>query len=377
MDLIVESGNYSADSGLRRLPSSLVAESKVGTKFFYSIHPNVQSSYNRLFKFITNNYLRKIPLNQSACAYVEGKSYLDFLSPHRNNYFFIRLDIKNFFLSINESLLRRRFLEYFSDENYSNDCEQRFSDAILHLVSYVVPENSKNISYRGRAILPIGFPLSPIVSNIVFRKTDILLERLCSENFITYSRYADDMLFSCRGTTKFKNFSEMIKGKSISDIPFMHTDMFLNSVKSILALDGFNLNYGKTIKAINTISLNGYTVSGVNHSDAFGFIRVSNKKTEIIEKLIYELKKKNSDDVEVFKKCFPSEVPTPRYQNKSQNYIRNYCKSQIDNKLVGYKSYLVSFHIYNDRFGCVDILALEKYSKIINEINLLVERRFR
>lgn len=377
LDLISELDGFSVNQGLAPISQHHVVENKLGSKFFYSIKPETLLAYRRVCKVILNNYLRKIPLNQAACAYIEGKSYLDFLEPHRNNYFFLRLDIKSFFNSIGEDLLRSNLIEYFSTEQIPFDSKQKFSDVIFNLLSYKIPNDAANISFRNKIVLPIGFPLSPVVSNIVFRKIDIILERMCSENSITYTRYADDMLFSSRGLVGEKNTFSLTDKAEIKDKAFLHADKFIASVESVLSIDGFKLNHGKTVSAKRMISLNGYTISGVNNSDEYGYISVSNKKTKIIEKLLHELSKTNVSDVNVFKICFSSVFPVAKYKRGEDGFVAKYCTDQINNKLIGYKSFLVSFHKYNSLRNCIEKGSLTKYGVLIDRINKVLEARIR
>ena len=373
-DFLKESNFFSDAIGVLPLDSTRVTEGKLGSKFLYKINPGFYLTYFRATKFIDSQYLSHIPINKSACAYVKGKSYLDFLEPHRNNYFFIRLDLKSFFYSITTELVKSTVLEYFSDQKISDSCNQTHANALLKIISYKVPKSSENTNYVDKEVFPIGFPLSPIISNIAFRRTDILIERFCDQHDITYTRYADDMLFSARGGM-VGVFERLMNGTASKvEDNYLHSDDFIKQISILLSVDGFKLNPLKTIKAINTLSINGYTISGVNFSDLQGHIRVSNKKTKIIEKLLYELKL-NKDDRSVFKKCFRSEVPKSKSVGLSHGFDAQYCKDQINNKLIGYKSFLVSLLVFDEKLSCVTQSAKEKYAKIINSINKALNKR--
>ncbi|MBW8079501.1 MAG: hypothetical protein GJU76_15815, partial [Gallionella sp.] len=47
--------------------------------------------------------------------------------------------------------------------------------------------------------LPQGSPASPVLSNVVFAPTDSSLSAFCLERNISYTRYADDLVFSGQG----------------------------------------------------------------------------------------------------------------------------------------------------------------------------------
>lgn len=53
--------------------------------------------------------------------------------------------------------------------------------------------------------LPQGAPTSPILANMLLKKLDFRLIKFAKDNNITYSRYADDLIFS-----SFKDFSNLI-----------------------------------------------------------------------------------------------------------------------------------------------------------------------
>lgn len=380
LDLLKEYPNYEEDKGVIPLTSSHVREFKIGKKFAYSTNTAINKTHSHLSKVIFSQYISKIPVNQSATAYLEGKSYYDFIEPHRHNYFFLRLDLKSFFHSIRSNIVSENFLEYFSDKKISENCEQTHSEAIFNLIMYKIDNKSKNNTFKGELILPMGFPLSPSISNIIFRKTDLLIEKLCDENSITYTRYADDMLFSSRGQiippSIFPLIDKNKKKETTYKSPFVHSKRFFDEISYLVKLDGFKINKKKTKKSVHTISLNGYTITGSNFPDIKGEIRISNLKTKIISKLIHELNNK-TDDVIVFNKCFKKENPTPKYKKGSENFISEFCKNQINNKLVGYNSYIISIIKYDKEKNCLSRDSREKYANLVKDLNKLISKRLK
>lgn len=380
LDLLKEYPNYEEDKGVAPLSSSNIREFKIGKKFAYSTNTTINKAHSHLSKVIFSQYISKIPVNQSATAYLEGKSYFDFIEPHRNNYFFLRLDLKSFFHSIRSDIVNRNFLEYFSDNKISNNCEQTHAEAIFNLIMYKLDNKSKNNTFKGKVILPMGFPLSPPISNIIFRKTDLLIEKLCDENSITYTRYADDMLFSSRGQIippSIFPFTDKNKIKETNyKSPFVHSKRFFDEISYLVKLDGFKINKRKIKKSVHTISLNGYTITGTNYPDIKGEIRISNLKTKIINKLIHELNHQ-TDDVIVFNKCFKKETPIPKYNKGSDNFISEFCKNQINNKLVGYNSYIISIIKYDKEKNCLSRASRDKYASLVKELNKLISKRLK
>lgn len=375
VDVLSEGRFFSKPLGVKQFSTSEVLEKRLGKKYIYTPRNEDFSLIKKISDILKHNYFDKIPLNQAATAYVAEKSYLNFIEPHRGNFFFVRLDIKNFFHSIKKSVLTKMVDDYFLNEPIGNGVEQTHTQAIYNLLTIKVMPGSKNIKFHDKEILPVGYFLSPIISNIIFRKIDILIEDFCAKNNIKYTRYADDMLFSCRaetGTTfEFtERFGMYFKFKT----PFLHTDKFFSNIAEILRIDGYKINLQKLTKATHTLSLNGYVISGSNSSDISGVIRVSNKKTKIIDKLLFELNA-NKDDVSVFYKCFKDDIPQPKFQRKSREFIIKYCESQLNNKLSGYFSYLYSIVKFNDLYDCVDKKSIEKYNDILQRIKMIMSKR--
>ena len=88
------------------------------------------------------------------------------------------LDLRDFFPSIAAS----RVMSALVASGYS----QRASNLIARLATL-----------DGR--LPQGSPASPVLSNLAFLETDLVLQEIANREGIRYSRYADDLVFSGRG----------------------------------------------------------------------------------------------------------------------------------------------------------------------------------
>lgn len=372
LDLLYELQKNFPVNGLKQLSSRDVKEIRLGKKYAYIPSSSSYDTVKKLSFLLTKNLFYSIPVSSSATAFRTEHSYLDFIEPHRNNYFFVRIDLKDFFHSITSETIKRNLLDYISNDKISEDINQTHVDAIYNFITLKVDESSSNIKFHGKSILPIGFPLSPIISNIAFRKIDIIIERFCFQNNITYTRYADDLLFSMRGESKLKN---PFLDTSSDKLSFIHSERFTNEISNIVNIDGYKINTKKTIKAINTISLNGYTISGTNDSDVKGFIRISNKKTCIIDKLIHELNKDDNSDSKVFIKLYKNELPILNFKRGKIEFIEKFCTAQINNKISGYRSYLISILKFNNKFDCVNFDAIEKYKALITKLNDMIKRR--
>jgi len=337
-----------------------IKEFSIGKNHFYQLTNNQQFLVqNKILKELTNN----IPLNNASVAFRKDFSYLHLFEPHRKNYNFIRLDIRSFFHSIQIDDIREVFKIYIPKDEYIDEKKkQSVLDAFINLVTYKIPSTSKNEKFKGKRVLPMGFQTSPIISNIVFRQLDILIQKLCSLHEIVYTRYADDMLFS-----------------SSKNKTYIHADDFIKEIRIILSTMDFKLNEHKTLKAKHTLSLNGYTIQDTDtftlkhknkifrqKKQKLNELRLSNKKTDIIKKMIHMILTEEKESQIILKKLFQYKmklkfVPNEILQNK-------YNDEQLLNKILGYRSYLISIIQFNKKYHCTQDKTIDTYIKIIRNL---------
>jgi RNA-directed DNA polymerase len=119
--------------------------------------------------------------NDSSYAYRKSYGILDCVKQHQNSNGFFAIDIHKFFNSI-----QYRQLYKVLRDNYS--CFFKGSEEFELIV--------KSLMYKNQ--IPLGFTISPLVSDIYLHDFDIYVIRRLSEIFpeIIYTRYADDMFFS-------------------------------------------------------------------------------------------------------------------------------------------------------------------------------------
>jgi RNA-directed DNA polymerase len=148
-----------------------------------------------VYGFIPNYKNQSVSVVSNAANHVQKK-------------FLLNADVQDFFPSITSRMVKEMF------ENTLNLPEQ-LSSALALLVTY-----------QGK--LPQGSPASPVISNLVFLKTDKAIKDFCNDFKITYTRYADDLSFS----TNIDSFE--------NQYPF-----FLSEIKNILKKDGYSVNEKK------------------------------------------------------------------------------------------------------------------------------------
>ncbi len=327
------------DNKIQDLDETIIEEFQIGKSFFYKTNNLDLLNFHN---WLNEALLNKIDTNNASKGFERNKSYLDFFELHIKNYNFLRLDIKSFFHSINIKDIADAFKLYFDKDSIEiKDKKYPLIFFFLYFTTYIIPNNSENKNFIDKRVLPMGFKTSPKISNIIFRPLDIQIQKLCLENGIIYTRYADDMLFSSR-----------------KDLTYIHTDNFINKISFILNQKNFQLNDKKTIKAKHTISLNGYTIDSSKKE-----FRISNKKLFKIKKLIYMITTEKRSSQDILKKLFPQDF---------RRYDCRYYDSQLENKIKGYRSYLLSFIIFDKKYKCLSEGTKNKYINLINQLEKMI-----
>ena len=98
--------------------------------------------------------------------------------PHVNKKYVLNMDLKDFFPSISAKRVRQILVEHIG----IND--SKIADVLALLCTY-------------QKSLPIGAPTSPVLSNFACLEMDNELAVYCLSKDIDYTRYADDLTFSC------------------------------------------------------------------------------------------------------------------------------------------------------------------------------------
>lgn len=143
--------------------------------------------------WILENILSPIPCHTSATAFQASKSIADNAQLHARGELIIRLDLKDFFPSIKFP----RVKGFFKSLGYSSGMATVF--ALICTDAARIGANLGDKKYfvaLGERYLPQGACTSPALSNLICRKLDNRLHKLAQAQAWTYSRYADDLVFS-------------------------------------------------------------------------------------------------------------------------------------------------------------------------------------
>lgn len=138
--------------------------------------------------WLINNIFKHLKVHSSATAYQKKTSIKINAEIHSKNRYFLKLDFKNFFPSINFE----DFIPYI--QSWNNNTKIGFDEEdLLEIIRC-------SCFYYKKDLLPIGFPTSPIISNIVMfdfdTKITALLANKDNYGIVAYTRYADDLIFS-------------------------------------------------------------------------------------------------------------------------------------------------------------------------------------
>lgn len=129
-------------------------------------------------KWILVNILNKLTPSDQAMAFRRGKEYgtKQNANCHLETLYGLSIDLRDFFPSISA----RKVFTVFSDIGYN--------DFAATLLTNLCTLNG---------FLPQGSPCSPSIANLVALTLDHRLFGLCRKRGIIFTRYADDMYFSC------------------------------------------------------------------------------------------------------------------------------------------------------------------------------------
>ncbi|GJD76520.1 reverse transcriptase family protein [Methylobacterium goesingense] len=165
------------------------------------------ANLSKLQRWISNNILRHLSPSSASYAYHPGSNPRFAAEQHCGCEWLIKIDVQDFFHAISEG----RIAEIFYKAGYP----RLLSFELARIVTCVLPGTIKRAaSYSARwpvisqyqhdreGVLPQGAPTSPMLSNLAMRALDERLIALAAKNGMIYTRYADDLVFSCKNRTK-------------------------------------------------------------------------------------------------------------------------------------------------------------------------------
>lgn len=219
-------------------------------------------------------------LNEHTCNSIFAKAYTPHSSIYKNaqahmyNDIFLKMDVQNFFPSLNHKYLAECL---FYEINKST--------AISRMECYDIVKKC-SVGNKG---IPLGLVSSPALANLYMKEFDgLLYGKIKKMNLINpiYTRYADDMVISFKAEQDYEHKTAEIQ----------------RAVKDLLKRVHLSINEKKT-EVFNLGKSNHVRITGVSitiDEDGYRHISVGKKlKNEIFWAAINQYDRKNRSDAEI------------------------------------------------------------------------------
>lgn len=143
-------------------------------------------------KWILENILYNMKISKNSFGFRHsnmGSPLVENAKIHKDNDFILKMDLKNFYPSIK----RDKVFYLFKNIGYNN----YISNVLTNLCTY-------------KDVLPQGAVTSPYISNLICYKLDYRIDKYCVKREISYTRYADDLMFSGNNRDVLRSIYGMI-----------------------------------------------------------------------------------------------------------------------------------------------------------------------
>jgi hypothetical protein len=161
-----------------------------------------KSRLKALQRHLLHELLDRIPPHEAVHAYRRGRSIGTFVAPHAGRGIVVHLDLRDFFPSVRAA----RVHALFRTAGYPAPVARLLTGLCTNAVPPDVLEERPEAGpaaaaadMRGRLAsphLPQGAPTSPALANLCAYRLDCRLAGLARSLSATYTRYADDLVFS-------------------------------------------------------------------------------------------------------------------------------------------------------------------------------------
>lgn len=153
-------------------------------------------------------------------AYQRGRSAKDCAEVHVGARWLVKLDLRDFFNSIDE----RRVAKIFRMTGTNEETSLQLAKLCTR-----VPSPRRLSSSQALGYLPQGAPTSGMLANLTAHNLDLSLSRLACKQDLRYTRYSDDITFS-----------------SLSEFSRAKADRVVRSARDHIARNNFVMNEKKT-----------------------------------------------------------------------------------------------------------------------------------
>jgi hypothetical protein len=155
-------------------------------------------------RWIAQRILAQVRPHHASVAFSKGDKLVEAARPHCGARWLIKLDVSNFFESINETAVYRVFRSLGYQPLVSMEmtrlCTRLGSDTHYRLRRrWLRTERRTRIGvYEARRMghLPQGAPTSPMLANLAVRLFDEAVQEIADAHDLSFTRYADDIALS-------------------------------------------------------------------------------------------------------------------------------------------------------------------------------------
>jgi hypothetical protein len=199
--------------------------------------------------------------NNAAYAYVQNRCPRDAVALHQEtgHEWFIKLDLHDFFGSCNPTFTKQQLLKI----PFFAIMHEETLDKFIHFISL---NNG----------LPQGSPLSPWITNQIMVEFDYHINRVAHAHNLTYTRYADDMLFSGASKNAVRHAEPLVKAN------LANTPLHINTEKTrISSIYGQNWNLGIMLNKDHNITI-GYKKKERLRATLHNFIANTQPTSDVI-----------------------------------------------------------------------------------------------
>lgn len=181
-----------------------------GKRYIHAVTEDLRTTQ----MFINSEILQKTTPHPSSYAFHPSGGVLECAKAHCGARWLFQYDLSNFFYHISETKVFEIFLKMGYRRllafELARICTTTRMPKHLHShLKWLTKERQEEFKfYRGKkvGILPQGAPTSPMLANLAAFELDESLSAVAQQYGLTYTRYADDLTFSC-GDDKLDSIS--------------------------------------------------------------------------------------------------------------------------------------------------------------------------
>lgn len=165
-------------------------------------------------RWILHRVLATCNTHAASFAYQQGRSIVDCAAMHVGARWLVKVDVHNFFPSIRE----REVFPIFADLGYPRLLSLELTRICTRITGPGDPV-MRHDRYQGKApydvsvtgSLPQGAPTSGMLANVVMKQADQALMVYADEQGLVFTRYSDDIVFSCTGEFSREKASAVVR----------------------------------------------------------------------------------------------------------------------------------------------------------------------